>query len=186
MFAVDTYQKNSLDLKTNLCPDTNPDVEMVNVRAVKPSDAVLIQEMHDRLSSDSLYYRYLGSNKPSSNDLQCLCAPNGSNGAVIVATTPGPQEEVIGIACFRVNPRDPSTAEPAILVEDRYQGIGLGKRMVLALCQLAIQAGIECFLTYIHPANFRMLGMIKRSGMDFDCKYADGLKEIRVRLQPAG
>ena len=101
---------------------------------------------------------------------------------MLVGAVREPEENIIGIACYRVNSENPRTAEPAILVEDRCQGCGLGKKLIIALCQQAIQNGIERFDSYIHPANFRVLQMIKTSGLSYECKYRDGLKEIRVWL----
>ncbi len=160
----------------------NPKGTRVSVRLVQPSDLALIDEMHDRLSKDSLYYRYLGPNKPTAKDLQRLCSSYDGAGAVLVATVEEPQEKVVGVACYQVNPQNPSTAEPAVLVEDSYQGCGLGKKIILALCQHAIQRGIKSFDTYIHPVNHRMLAIIKGSGLNYESRYSDGLKEIRVWL----
>ncbi|MGD9092476.1 MAG: GNAT family protein [Anaerolineales bacterium] len=154
----------------------------VTLRAVQPGDVKLIEEMHERLSHDSVYYRYLGPNKPSRVELQHLCASDGKCGMCVVATIEDPQEMVIAIACYRVNPDDPSSAEPAVIVEDRFQGCGLGKRITLSLCQAAIQKGLQTFDTYIHPANARVLRLIKGSGMPHQQRYRDGLKEVRVWL----
>jgi RimJ/RimL family protein N-acetyltransferase len=154
----------------------------VTLRAVQPSDVKLIEEMHERLSDDSVFYRYLGPNKPGRAELQHLCASDGKCGMCLVATIEDPQEEVIAIACYRVNPEDPSSAEPAVIVEDYFQGYGLGKRITLSLCQAAIQKGLQTFDTYIHPANARVLRLIKGSGMPHQQRYHDGLKEVRVWL----
>jgi RimJ/RimL family protein N-acetyltransferase len=142
----------------------------------------MIQEMHERLSGESLYYRYLGLNKPSIEDLQRLCSIDGGGGMALVATVEEPEKKVIAIAYYRVDPKNPSTAEPAVLVEDSYQGRGLGKQIIFALCQKAVQKGLETFDTFIHPANYRMLSMIKGSGLNFESRYSDGLKEVRVWL----
>jgi GNAT superfamily N-acetyltransferase len=165
-------------------PDTLPDPNVVTVRSVRQDDVALIWEMHERLSDDSVYYRYLGANKPSSEDLVQLCSLDENTGTVLVATVHKPEEKVVGIACYRLNHQEPTAAEPAILVEDHYQGYGLGKKLVISLCQNAVQNGVERFDTFIHPANFRVVQMIKKSGLYFECKYRDRLKEIRVWLIP--
>jgi RimJ/RimL family protein N-acetyltransferase len=152
----------------------------VTLRAVQQGDIELIEEMHECLSKDSVYYRYLGPNKPGRAELQHLCASDEGCGMCLVATVEDPREKVIAIACYRVKPDDPTAAEPAVIVEDRFQGCGLGKQIIIALCQSAVQKGVQTFKTYIHPANARMLRMIIGSGFPYHQIYRDGLKEVTV------
>jgi L-amino acid N-acyltransferase YncA len=156
----------------------------VTVRPAQMSDVVPMTEMHERLSKDSIYYRYLSANKPSTEDLQRLCSADDQIGTVLVATVDEPREKVIAIACYRVDPSNRTSAEPAILVEDGYQGRGLGKRIIRTLFRDAIQNGISTFVSYIHPVNQRVLRMIKGSGLPYESKYNDGMKEVRIWLSP--
>lgn len=156
----------------------------MTVRPVQHSDLVLIQEMHSRLSRESIYYRYLASHAPDLEALERLCFLDGQAGSAIVATVQEPQEKVVGVACYCVDRRDPTTAEPAILVEDRYQGRGLGKRMLRVLCQQARQRGLEVFACFTHLANGPVLHLIKRSGLRYESSYSQGVREIRVWLNP--
>jgi GNAT superfamily N-acetyltransferase len=151
---------------------------------VRQTDVGLIQEMHLRLSKESVYYRYLAPRTPDAEYLQRLCFLDGQPGLTIVATVQEPREKVIAMACYCVHPDDPTTAEPAILVEDSYQGRGLGKRIFLALCQQASQKGLEMFECLTHPANHRVLCLIKGCGLRSECAYSQGVREIRVWLKP--
>lgn len=155
----------------------------ITVREVKDSDLALLQEMHERLSKDSIYYRYLGAHKPTADNLRQLCSSNGENGKVLVATVADPEEKMIAIACFQKDPDDPLTAEPAVLVDDNYQGCGLGKQILLVLYQEALQNGVEAFDTFIDPANYRVKRLIQGSGLQFESKYCDGLKKVRLWLK---
>jgi RimJ/RimL family protein N-acetyltransferase len=154
------------------------------VRPVQESDVVLIQEMHMRLSKESVYYRYLATRKPSPEALQSLCFLDGRPGLAIVAAVQEPQEKVIAMACYAVDPDDPVAAEPAILVEDSYQRRGLGKRIFLALCQQARQRGLERFECFIHPANHRVLCLIKSCGLRYESRFNGGVREVRVWIKP--
>ena len=155
---------------------------LVTMRAIQQSDLVLVQEMHERLSKDSIYFRYLGPYKPTAENLAQLCSSNGKTGTVLVATVANPEEKVIAIAYFQKDPNNPLTAEPAVLVEDSYQGCGLGKQILLVLCQEAVQNGVEAFDTFIDPANYRIMRLIQGSGLQFESKYCDGLKKVRLWL----
>jgi RimJ/RimL family protein N-acetyltransferase len=140
--------------------------------------------MHLRLSKESIYYRYLTSRAPDAEYLQRLCFLDGQPGLAIVATVQEPREKVIGMACYCIHPDDPTAAEPAILVEDNYQGRGLGKRIFLALCQQASQVGLEVFECFTHPENHRVLCLIKGCGLRHESRYGQGVREIRVWLKP--
>jgi hypothetical protein len=64
------------------------------VRPVQESDVVLMQEMHTRLSKESVYYRYLAPRKPSQEAVQSLCFLDGQPGLAIVATVQESQEKI--------------------------------------------------------------------------------------------
>lgn len=182
MLQVEQIQDQAAKWRNGLYPASQTNEIPVTVRAVRRSDALLIKEMHDRLSRDSIYYRYLGPNKPTIEDFQKLCSFDGVAGTVLVATVSEPQEKVIAIAYYCMDPMNPSTAEPAVLVEDNFQGRGLGKQIMLVLCQEAIRNGLETFDALIDPANYRVMGLVKGSGLPFESRYKDGLMGIRVWL----
>ncbi len=173
---------NRIEKAGNLHTSTLPNGYQMTIRMVHPSDVALIDEMHERISRESMYYRYLGVCKPSQKDLQRLCTLENEHGVVIVATVQGEREKVIGLACFGSNPNDPATAEPAVLVEDQFHRCGVGKRLLGKLSQLAVQRGIMAFECYIHPTNQPVLSLIKGCGLPHDIRYNDGLKEIRIWL----
>jgi acetyltransferase len=152
------------------------------VRLVRQDDVVMIDDMHDRVSKDSIYYRYLGTNKPSMEDLSWLCSHGCENGVVFVAEIDEPERKIIGLAFYICDPKDPTSAEPAVLIEDRYQRCGLGKKIMSSLYNTAASRGIRSFISYIHPANLKVLRLIESSGLEFNSKYTDGLKRVTIKL----
>jgi RimJ/RimL family protein N-acetyltransferase len=184
MLAVGYFEDQALERSKHTLASVLLDGTPVTVRPVQQSDVVLIQEMHMRLSSESVYYRYLAPFTPAPEDLQRLCFLDGRRGMAIVATVEEPRRMVIAMACYCVDSGDPTRAEPAILVEDSYQGRGLGRRMFLALCQQASQMGLETFECFTHPANHRVLRLIQGCGLHYEGRYSQGVREIQVWLKP--
>ena len=184
MLATSHTQAYRKDLGINNLPVADVVETSVRIREIREGDVPLIREMHERLSGESVYYRYLGSNKPSFEDIHRLSTFNGNDGLVLVAVIHGNPDKVVGIAYYQRDANDSTTAEPAILIEDQYQGCGLGKKMIKELIRLALLNGVETFETFIHSANYRMLKMIKCSGLSFESRYREGLKEVRVWLNP--
>jgi GNAT superfamily N-acetyltransferase len=183
MWAVG-YSQEAVEQSENALATVYLDGTPVNVREVQKSDVVLIHEMHQRLSKESVYLRYLAPRMPDPEYVQRLCFFGGRPGLALVATVQEPRKRVIAMACYVVQPDDPYTAEPAIVVEDRYQGRGLGKRMLLALCQQARLMGLHSFVCFTHGANDCVLHLIKASGLSYESSYSKGVREFRVWLEP--
>jgi RimJ/RimL family protein N-acetyltransferase len=184
VLAIGNPEYQAVERRKQALPSVHLDGAQVTVRPAQQSDVALIQEMHMRLSKESIQYRYLAPHTPDPEDLQRLCFLDDRSGVAIVATVQEPQEKVIAMACYAVDPGDPTTAEPAVLVEDSYQGRGVGKRILLALCQQARQMGLEAFECFTHLANDRVLRLIKGSGLRYESRYSRGVREFRVWLQP--
>lgn len=184
MLALQQSDYQAVERRWHIRADVLSDGTRVTVRPARSSDVVLIQEMHTRLSRESLRLRYLAPRAPTPEGLRRLCFLDGRSGAALVATVQEPQEKVIGMACFGVDPHDPTNAEPAVLVEDRYQGRGVGKRVLLALCEQARQMDLETFECFTHVANHRVRNLVEGSGLRYESRYNHGLREFRVWLNP--
>ena len=90
---------------------------------------------------------------------------------------------VVGYAYYlRTGHEQPVTAEPAILVEDRFQGQGIGSELAQNLYWHALENGVEAFEVFAHPANERIMRLIRRSGLSFESRIAYGTREMRVWL----
>jgi RimJ/RimL family protein N-acetyltransferase len=183
MLAVGYLEDQTDERSENALASMLLDGTPVTVRPVQQGDVTLIQEMHMRLSRESVYYRYLAPHAPDREELQRLCFLDGGPGLAIVATVQEPQEKVIAMACYCILPRDPTKAEPAILVEDSCQGRGLGRRLFLNLCRRANQMGVETFECFTHPENRQVLRLIKGCGLRYECAYSQGVRDIRVWLE---
>ena len=159
--------------------------EPVTIRPVEEGDLELVIEMHGRLSKESTFSRYLAARQPSPRSLERLCSLSGETGVAIVATIKEPNEKIVAMACYGVDPDDPTSAEPAVLVEDCYQGRGLGRRILWELYEKAVRNGVEKFVCYTHPMNQRVLCLIEGCGLPYESRCVDGLIEIQVFLKSA-
>lgn len=131
----------------------------VILRAARPADARAVDAMHERVSSQSLYFRYLSTAKPDSELTHRLCGINRRRGAALVAVRKA-DGAVIAMACFVKGAQ--GAAEPGILVEDQYQGMGLGRRLWERLVRYARSAGVVVFDAVVHPDNDPVMGLVCR------------------------
>ena len=156
----------------------------VTIRPATPQDVYALLEMHARLSSDSLYSRYLRQYRPSYEELEELTRLSAAEGAAFVAVSEFPWETVIGFGYYLIDKgRQPKTAEPAFLIEDRFQGRGLGTALAHHLAEHARQNGIQILEAIVHQANEPMLNIFKRIGQMIKQSVSYGAVELSIQLE---
>jgi GNAT superfamily N-acetyltransferase len=147
---------------------------------VQVEDVDLIVEMHQRSSEKTIYSRYHSPRVPTRQELAQICQLNGENGRAIVATVGGKKPVVVGLAYYMLSA--PDTAEPALMVEDRYQGQGIGKQLLSQLTELALAQGICVFEAFVLPTNKPMLHLLPQIGQVVENKLVYGAREMRLQL----
>ncbi len=166
-------------LKNYLLTETTIPAELV-IRPVQADDVDLILEMHQRLSDETLYKRYHSPRVPTRRDIEQICMLPRENGRVLVTAVAGKNPKIVGMAYYVKT--NHNTAETAFLVEDTYQGLGIGRRLLQQLTWLAIRQGVHFFDARVLPSNQTMLHLLHQTGQMVSNKLDYGAREIRVRL----
>ena len=96
--------------------------------------------------------------------------------AAIVAA--GPDGELIGVARYGTEP-GVDEAEIAVVVQDAWQGRGLGTILLAALLDHAARRGITKFLAYVLADNHRMLRLVGRQGVVTERSHDQGVVSLR-------
>ncbi|HYX97509.1 MAG TPA: GNAT family N-acetyltransferase, partial [Geodermatophilus sp.] len=60
------------------------------------------------------------------------------------------------------SPADPATAEVAVVVEDAWQGVGVGRQLLAELTELAERRGVRSLTADVQADNDRMVGLVHR------------------------
>jgi RimJ/RimL family protein N-acetyltransferase len=156
----------------------------VTVRPMRPADVGRIHAMHNRLSLESVYYRYLRYRPPALDEIAALYRVEPETRAGFVATVQQGDEQVVGVAyAVREQQSQPATAEAGILVEDRFQGQGVGHALWQRLLQHARTQQMEQIRLFVHPGNWRMQRLLRKSGMPYVTAAYDELTEYLVTLE---
>ena len=132
----------------------------VATRPVHPDDVVLFRRLWPRLSPDTVYRRFhspLHSLPPEA--VERLVTVDHERREAVVAVVGG---EVVGVARYDRSPADPDTAEFAILVEDAWQGVGLGRQLLIELIDLAASRGVRTLTATVQRDNDRVIALIRR------------------------
>lgn len=158
----------------------------VTIRPVTPADLDLLVDLHGRLSDETLFKRFLRPYRPTVRDIAFITNLPQSQGAAVMATTTSRQREMaIGLAYYVIeDSAQPVTAEPAFVVDDWYQGQGIGTKLFAALRQTAVAQKIKAFNAVMHPANSSMMRIFQRSGLPLRQCRGYGEREVHIRLQP--
>ena len=156
--------------------------QVVTIRPLRLEDVPAIDAMHDRLSKESMYSRYFTAQKPSLTSILEQAHLSSSRGAGFVAILQNQPQEIVGLAYYVCSQEDIRVAEPALLIEDRFQGQGLGKMMMDYLVCEAQAHAVGYFQSYVFPANQRVLRILEHSGLPMERHYRDGLLEVSQYL----
>ena len=142
----------------------------VVIRPIRPEDEPLMVKFHETLSEESVYHRYFSALKLSQRvaheRLQRICFNDYDREIALVVehkqTKSGVQEI---LAVGRLSKLHGSnSAEFAVLVNDHWQGLGLGKELLTRLVQIARDEKLTHLTGHILLENHAMQHICKQLG----------------------
>src|SRR5687767_4963675 len=99
----------------------------VATRPVRPADQALFCRLWERLSPDTVLRRFHAPVRQLPDEsVRRLVTVDHDLREAMVAVVGG---EVVGVARYDRPQADPSTAEIVVVVEDGWQGVGLGRQL---------------------------------------------------------
>jgi RimJ/RimL family protein N-acetyltransferase len=105
--------------------------------------------------------------------------------ALVIERGPDADPELIGVGRYEPT-AEPDTAEVAFVIEDRWQGKGLGTMLFTALLDAARDRGIHRFRADVLADNRRMLDLITRFTCVGSRETRDAITSLIFSLPPAG
>lgn len=155
---------------------------LVVLRPIRPDDAQRLVAFHARLSAETIYRRFFSRMKALPPDLARHFASVDFRRRLAIVAEPygNAVPTVIGVA--RCEPTEnPTTAEIGLVVEDAWQGLGLGPILLQTLLHAAEQCGVVDFRADVLASNGRMLRLLARSVDITRRTTQQGVTEIRFR-----
>jgi RimJ/RimL family protein N-acetyltransferase len=151
------------------------------IRLARPEDSDAVAAMHDRSSERSRYQRYFSIADWHGTRLYRLAG--GHRGATLVAMSE--DGEIVGLGNVFPDPSEGShAAEIAMIVEDAYQGRGVGRKMLQAMLHMATRLGFTSIVASVLAENNGMLHLLQSSGLKWDVHIHDGISYMRAELPP--
>ena len=151
-------------------------------RVVRPEDAPALQRAIGRCSERTIYLRFFGSLEELSDEkAQYFASTDGVDHFGLVALDPEDPNEIIAVVRYAREPGD-ERAEYAAIVEDRWQGHGVGRGLTAQLIDQALENGVRYFYALVMGKNTRMLSVLRHLDLPEQERLEDGAKMVEIGL----
>jgi GNAT superfamily N-acetyltransferase len=156
----------------------------VPFRLVQSSDALALQRFIGRCSERTIYLRFFGSlNEFPEEKAQYFAQVDGTDHFGFVAIDLDDRDEIIAVVRYDREP-GAEQAEYAAIVEDNWQGCGIGIDLTRRLVDVACSNGVRYFYPMMMGKNKRMLELLRRLDLPEQEHEAEGVKQVEVELAP--
>ena len=144
----------------------------VLLRPIEPGDFELEREFVAGLSRITSYQRLMSCRSPSAAELErwTRIDPRREGALIAVAQVAGRPRQV-GVARYAMD-LGAQEAELAIVLDDAWQGRGLGRRLLSELVVLARRSGVKALFGITLSDNRAMLNLAR--GLGFSLRRAPG------------
>jgi len=177
-------------LRDNLMPSYSTEYESdvvlrdgstLHLRPVELGDEASLRELHDRLSDESLYFRFFSVPKTTPVEVTRLVHADRDNEFALIGESAG---RVSAVASYSRDPRAPERAEVAFAIADALHGRGVGTRMLETLADIARDHRIRTFDAYVLHDNHRMMHVFLDSGFEISRRLEGGVFHVVLSLEP--
>jgi acetyltransferase len=168
-------------------PWTMKNGEPVTVRPIRPEDEPLLIRLHQALSERTVYLRYFQplklSQRTAHERLTRICFIDYDREMVFVVEHKKEDGQPEAIAIGRLSKLRGSgdEAELAVLVDDRYQGQGLGTELYRRLIAVARDEKLKRVVCTILNENREMRAICQKLGFKMEADLEDGT--VRAELE---
>jgi RimJ/RimL family protein N-acetyltransferase len=157
--------------------------ESLRIRPIRPDDEPRLVALYDRLSRRTVYQRFFAVKRRLPTEwVHNFANVDYRSRLAIVAE----RETVAGIEVVGVGRYEPTghetTGEVAFVLEDGYQGRGLGVVLLDEVLNAGIERGLTRFRAYVLAENHRMLRLLAHHTRIIERKIEHG--EVAVLFEP--
>jgi RimJ/RimL family protein N-acetyltransferase len=157
--------------------------ESLRIRPIRPDDEPRLVELYNRLSRRTAYQRFFTVMRRLPSDwFHYFANVDYRRRLALVAE----RETVAGVEIVGVGRYEPSedeaTGEVAFVLEDGYQGQGLGAVLLDAIVQAGTERGLTRFRAFVLAENRPMLSLLTHHTRIIESKTEQG--ETTVLFEP--
>lgn len=154
----------------------------VTVREAMPGDAEGLGRMFSRCSPETIRFRFhLPFPRIPRAMLDRLADVDSRLGKALVAEAGG---EVVGHAMYAREDEGDREADVAVVVEDGWGSKGVGRRLLIGVCEEAKRDDVETLLCTTLGDNYRIQDVARRAFPEARITFSGGMCEMRLPLNP--
>lgn len=147
----------------------------VRFRPIKSSDEDQMRRLFYRFSDEAIYYRYFHSVYVMPHEkMQEYVNVNWKNTMSVVGLIGEPGLGIIISEARYLIDKSGETAEIAIIVDEKYNGLGIATYMVNLLKQIGRKRNIKVFVAEILSSNRIMMKVFKKVFPNLEAIYEEG------------
>jgi acyl-CoA synthetase (NDP forming)/GNAT superfamily N-acetyltransferase len=156
------------------------DGSAARLRPIRPDDADALVAFYARVSPESKYLRFFAPYPQlSSRDVERFTHVDYRSRTALIVTL---GRQIVAVGRYDAADAALEHAEVAFLVEDRYQGRGIGQLLLEHLAQVARERGLSTFVAEVLPDNRRMINTFLEAGFHVARAYEDGVMRLEFPI----
>jgi GNAT superfamily N-acetyltransferase len=154
----------------------------VRLRPATTADALLVGALHARCSPASRRSRFLSPTpRLGPGELEALLGGQ----AVLAVTTDGGSAVAVANLDTDVDSGGPGVGRCAVLVDNAWQGRGLGTALVRRVADAAAEQGLVELTGRARPDDLGVVQLLRRAGLGPAAEITDGVVHLRATLPTA-
>jgi RimJ/RimL family protein N-acetyltransferase len=171
--------------------DTRDGYELCS-RLIRPSDAPELLAFFERLSPEARRQRFhtdpgrLSTKVKRQISEELASVDNLSTGGAVLALDrdEAGAEHIVGVARLarQIGVDDTSLVEAAIVVEDAYQGRGVGTELLFRMVLLAKQMHVQTILAEFEPSNQAAINLFREINLPTEITASRGQTSIYITV----
>jgi len=133
------------------------------VRAIKPSDQSMVQDLFYHLSESSVFFRYFAHKKsmPQENLQRYVNVSQNEGLSLVVAIGPRENQRIIAESRYYIEP-DRQFGVVAFMVDEEFRGRGIATFLLNYMIEIAQERGLKGFKADILETNSPMIAVFNK------------------------
>ncbi|MGO9567297.1 MAG: N-acetyltransferase family protein [Desulfomonilaceae bacterium] len=159
------------------------DGSLISIRPIRSDDAPLLVDLFNRLSKDTIFFRFLDDLKSlPRNWLQDFTRIDYAQDVAMVAVKEiESRDRILGVCRIMRKPGS-TNGEIAVVVADHWQGKGIGKILLQKSIQIAKELGMRVLWGIVSSENKKILDMAEKLGFSIKPEPEADLYKIEMNL----
>lgn len=156
----------------------------IRFRAIKPSDEAAMRRFFYRCSDEMIYYRFFYSIKTMDHDKmqEYVNVDYSSELSIVGLSGKADDEHIVAEARFFRDERS-NYGEVAFLIEEGFQGIGVGSYMLTLLIKVGREQGLKGLKAEVISENQAMIKVFEKAQLPMDARLENGVYKLTMHFK---